>query len=156
LPAGRREKRAKSLNGISYHFVPGRRPSRDGSQRIRRLLALEKLPDCLDKPVDSHVLVLADTSSSPENASEFGRVLERFAQACRAEPGCLSYEIFRSTTRPERFMSIERYADVGALAAHRASAHFKEIGLGEVMPLVPDRDIVLYGAPIEVPPVPAQ
>jgi quinol monooxygenase YgiN len=99
------------------------------------------------------VLVLADTSSSPENADEFGRVLERFAQACRAEPGCLSYEIFRSTSRPERYMSIERYTDVDAFAAHRASGHFQEIGLGEVMPLVVIRDIALYGAPMEVPPV---
>ncbi|NUR58392.1 MAG: antibiotic biosynthesis monooxygenase [Catenulispora sp.] len=106
--------------------------------------------------MDSHVLVIADTSSSPENADEFGRVLERFAQACRAEQGCLSYEIFRSPTQPERFVSIERYADVDAFTAHRASTHFKEIGLGEVMPLLVSRDIRMYGAPIEVPPVQAQ
>jgi quinol monooxygenase YgiN len=103
--------------------------------------------------MDSHVLVIADTSSSPENADELGRVLQRFAQACRAEPRCLSYEIFRSPTQPERFVSIERYTDADAFAAHRASAHFKEIGLGEVMPLLVARDIRMYGAPVEVPPV---
>ena len=106
--------------------------------------------------MDTHVLVVADTSSSPENADEFGRVLERFAQACRAERGCLSYDIFRSPTQPERFVSIERYVDAEAFAAHRASAHFKEIGLGEVMPLLVARDIRMYGAPIEVPPIQAQ
>ena len=106
--------------------------------------------------MDTHVLVVADTSSSPENADELGRVLERFAQGCRAEPGCLSYEIFRSPTQPERFLSIERYADVDAFTRHRASTHFKEIGLGEVMPLLVARDIRMYGAPIEVPPIDAQ
>ena len=106
--------------------------------------------------MDSHVLVIADTSSSPENADELGRVLQRFAQACRAEPGCLSYEIFRSPTQQERFVSIERYTDADAFAAHRASAHFKEIGLGEVMPLLVARDIRMYGAPVEVPPVQTQ
>jgi len=103
--------------------------------------------------VDSHVLITADTSSSPENADEFGRILERFARACRAEPGCLSYEIFRSVDRPERYLSIERYADAAAFTAHRASDHFREIGLGEVMPLVVERDIRMYDSPREVPPV---
>lgn len=103
--------------------------------------------------MDPHVLIVADTSCSPENADELGRVLERFAQACRAEPGCLSYEIFRSPTQPERYVSIERYADVEAFAGHRASAHFKEIGLNEVMPLLLTRDIRMYDAQIEVPPI---
>jgi quinol monooxygenase YgiN len=103
--------------------------------------------------MDSHVLIVADTSSAPENADALGSVLERFAEACRAEPGCLSYDIFRSPTQPERFVSIERYADVDAFTRHRASDHFKEIGLGEVMPLLVTRDTRMYGAPMEVPPI---
>jgi quinol monooxygenase YgiN len=99
------------------------------------------------------VLLTADTSSSPENADELGRVLRKFAQACRAEPGCLSYEVFRSVDQPERYMSIEKYVDGEAFAAHRASAHFREIGLGEVVPLVVARDIRMYDGPRDVPPV---
>jgi hypothetical protein len=49
-------------------------------------------------------------------------------------------------------VSIERYADAEAFAAHRASDHFREIGLGEVMPLAVARDVQMYGAPIAVPP----
>ena len=98
------------------------------------------------------MLVVADTSSSPENADVFGRALTRLAEACRAEPGCLSYEVFRSVEQPEHYVSIERYADAEAFAAHRASDHFREIGLGEVMPLVVARDVQIYGAPLEVPP----
>lgn len=98
------------------------------------------------------MLIVADTSSSPENAEVFGRTLTRFAQACRAEPGCLSYEVFCSVEQPERYLSIETYADAEAFAAHRASDHFREIGLGEVMPLVVTHEVRMYGAPIAVPP----
>ena len=102
--------------------------------------------------MDSHVLVIADTSSSLEHAEEFGRILQKFAQACRTEPGCLSYEVFRSLDQPERCVSIEKYADSEAFAAHRATAHFREIGLGEVMPLVVARDVRMYDAPQDIPP----
>ena len=98
------------------------------------------------------MLVTADTSSSPEDADEFGRALQKLAQACRTEPGCLSYEVFRSVDQPERYVSIERYADSEAFAAHRASAHFREIGLGEVIPLVVARDVRMYDAPRDIPP----
>ncbi|HZX08345.1 antibiotic biosynthesis monooxygenase family protein [Kribbella sp.] len=103
--------------------------------------------------MDRHVLVTADTSSTPENADEFGRILQKFAHACRAEPGCLSYEIFRSVDQPERYLSIERYADKEAFTTHRSSAHFRQIGLGEVLPLVVARDIRMYDAPLDVPPI---
>ncbi|GHH65006.1 hypothetical protein GCM10018781_16700 [Kitasatospora indigofera] len=102
--------------------------------------------------MDSHVLVIADVSCSPENAGEFGQVLHEFAAACRAEPGCLSYEVFRSEESPERYVSIERYADAAAFAAHRESGHFREIGLARLMPLTTARDVQMYDPPREVPP----
>ncbi|HEY1175141.1 MAG TPA: putative quinol monooxygenase [Phytomonospora sp.] len=102
--------------------------------------------------MESHVLIVADTSCAPENAEEFGRVVARFAEHCRAEPGCLSYEIFRSPDRPERYVSLEKYVDAEAFAAHRASEHFREVGVGQVMPLVVERDVQLYGAPQDVTP----
>ncbi|MCX5208570.1 antibiotic biosynthesis monooxygenase [Kitasatospora sp. NBC_00240] len=82
--------------------------------------------------MESHVLVVADVSCSPENAVEFGRILHEFAGACREEPGCLSYEVFRSEESPQRYVSIEKYADAAAFAAHRDSDHFREIGLERV------------------------
>lgn len=100
----------------------------------------------------SPVLIVADTASAPENAEEFGRVLAEFAEECRAEPGCLSYEIFRSADRPERYLSIEKYADAEAFAAHRASEHFRVTGVGRVMPLLVERDVQMYGAPQDVTP----
>ncbi|MFF0488078.1 putative quinol monooxygenase [Nocardia sp. NPDC004068] len=102
----------------------------------------------------SYVLVIADVSSRPEDAEEFGQALEALAGACRDEPGCLSYNVFRSTDRPERFVSIEKYADSAAFTAHRESAHFREIGLGRVMPLAVDRDVQMYTSGAPIPPAP--
>jgi hypothetical protein len=47
----------------------------------------------------------------------------------------------------------EKYADEAAFAAHRASDHFREIGLGKLMPMAVVRDVQLFSAPAPVPPV---
>ncbi|MEV6431408.1 putative quinol monooxygenase [Nocardia sp. NPDC051463] len=101
--------------------------------------------------MSSPVLVIADVSSSPENAEEFGRALRELAQASRTEPGCTSYDVFRSVEQPERYVSIEKYVDSAAFAAHRAADHFREIGLAEVMPLVTRTDVRMYGPASNIP-----
>lgn len=102
--------------------------------------------------VDSYVLVVADVSCGPENVVEFGQVMQEFAAACREEPGCLSYDVFRSEDSPERFVSIEKYVDSAAFAAHRDSDHFREIGLARLMPLATARDVRMYDQSSDVRP----
>ncbi|GAA1114747.1 hypothetical protein GCM10009630_10180 [Kribbella jejuensis] len=102
--------------------------------------------------MDSQVVVIADVSSSPENADELGAVLQELGAACRKEPGCKSYEVFRSLDQPERYVSIEKYIDADAFAAHRESEYFREIGLGRVMPLTVTRDVQMHTSSIPVPP----
>jgi quinol monooxygenase YgiN len=102
--------------------------------------------------VSSYVLVIADVSSSPEDADEFGHALQALAEACRTEPGCLSYDLFHSVEQPERYVSIEKYVDDAAFAAHRASDHFREIGLARVMPLVVTREVQMYTPASDIPP----
>ncbi|MFI0894952.1 putative quinol monooxygenase [Streptomyces sp. NPDC020983] len=94
--------------------------------------------------MDDHVLLVAEMVCRPEDADEFGRLLEDFGAACRAEDGCLSFEVLRSGGTPGRFVSIERYTDGAAFAAHRASEHFREVGLGRVMPLTTAREVRMY------------
>ncbi|WP_406275432.1 antibiotic biosynthesis monooxygenase [Nocardia sp. NBC_00881] len=85
--------------------------------------------------------MIADVTSSPENADRLGEVIQQFAEVCRTEPGCVDYDVFRSVEQPERFVSIETYADAEAFAAHRDSAHFQEIGAAELLPLITSRDV---------------
>lgn len=94
--------------------------------------------------MESTVYVIADVTSSPENAEQLGAVIQRFAQVCRDEPGCLAYDVFRSVEQPERFLSVETYIDAEAFAAHRDSEHFREIGAAELLPLVTSRTVKAF------------
>lgn len=102
--------------------------------------------------MDAHVLVVAEMTCKPEDAEEFARVLGEFGAVCRTEDGCLSFEVLRSEGVPERFVSIERYVDAAAFAAHRASEHFREVGMGRVMPLTVAREVRLYAPAGDVTP----
>lgn len=79
-------------------------------------------------------------------------VIQRFAQVCRTEPGCISYDVFRSADQPERFLSVETYIDGEAFAAHRDSDHFRTIGLGELLPLAVTREVRTFTGSESVPP----
>jgi quinol monooxygenase YgiN len=61
-------------------------------------------------------------------AEQFEEIAGRLVQAVRAnEPGCLLYTLSRGDD-PLTYVFMERYADDEALAAHRATDHFKTIG----------------------------
>ncbi|MFG1793240.1 putative quinol monooxygenase [Nocardia sp. NPDC049149] len=104
--------------------------------------------------MESYLFVIADTSTSPENAEKFGELLQTFAEASRTEPGCLAYDIFRSVEQPERFISIEKYVDDAAFAAHRSSDHMRELGLEQLIPMLTARDVQMFTGPNPVAPTP--
>lgn len=41
------------------------------------------------------------------------------------DKGCIAYDIFESTTRPDVLLICETWADADTLAAHSATAHFE-------------------------------
>ncbi|WP_067570346.1 putative quinol monooxygenase [Nocardia acidivorans] len=102
--------------------------------------------------MDSNICVIADVTADPENADQLGSILRKFAEICRTEPGCLSYDVFRSVEQAERFVSIETYVDAGAFAAHRDSEHFRKVGAGELLPLVVSRNVRTFTGSEPVPP----
>lgn len=77
------------------------------------------------------------------------RVLELLAQltaASRSEPGNLAYDYYRNAEDPNHIVLLERYTDVDAFAAHRASEHFQRIGFGQIIPLLASRVVEEYPA----------
>lgn len=64
----------------------------------------------------------------------------------RAEPGCRTYEIFRSNDDPNAFMFFEQYDDEAALDAHRASPHFDRFGKNGIQKIAASRVATLYGS----------
>ena len=60
----------------------------------------------------------------PETAEDFLAASLINAIASRQEPGCTSFEVFRSADDPSVFLLEEGYVDEAALDAHRATEHF--------------------------------
>jgi quinol monooxygenase YgiN len=61
--------------------------------------------------------------------ADFEATFAKLAAAVRAnEPGNLVYTLTRSRTEPGVYKVLEVYQDEDATAAHRASAHYKELG----------------------------
>lgn len=61
----------------------------------------------------------------------------------RQEAGNLFYTVHQSTTDANTFMLYESYTDEAAVAAHRASAHFRRIALAQIIPLLANREVIL-------------
>ena len=57
----------------------------------------------------------------------------------RLEPGCITYQLHRSTKDPAQYFLYERYLDESALQFHRATDHFTRIVVGVIPPLVEER-----------------
>lgn len=71
--------------------------------------------------------------------------LQRMAKlVAEREPGCRRYDVARSTEQEDLLLLYELYDDDAAFAAHRETAHFKDIVEGTVMPLLESRERELY------------
>jgi quinol monooxygenase YgiN len=62
-----------------------------------------------------------------------------------AEPGCLGYEVFEQLDDHCALLLIERYRDDAALQSHRLSAHYKELVVDRILPLLESRHVELLG-----------
>ncbi len=61
----------------------------------------------------------------------------------RQEEGNLFYTVHQSNTEPGTFMLYEAYKNEDAVAAHRASEHFKTIALEQIVPVLANREVIL-------------
>jgi quinol monooxygenase YgiN len=67
---------------------------------------------------------------APEERSEIAETLRLLAEASRQEPGCVSYIPHQVEDDPDTVVIYEQYRNPQALAAHRASEHFKKLAVG--------------------------
>jgi len=58
-----------------------------------------------------------------------------------AESGCLGYQVFRSVDEPTNLVLIEHYRDDTAQEEHLNSAHYQELVVGRIRPLLADRRV---------------
>jgi quinol monooxygenase YgiN len=90
-------------------------------------------------------VVLQATWTANEGAEDIVLdALTKLAPRSREEPGCRFYQVYRDPAEPRVFRVFEIYDDEEAVAAHGASEHFKEYGLGQAIPLLESRERVFY------------
>ena len=64
------------------------------------------------------------------------------------EAGCLGYEVYQSVDAPTSIVLIERYRDSAALDEHVNSAHYQDLVVQRIRPLLTERRVeVLHPAP---------
>lgn len=61
----------------------------------------------------------------------------------RKEPGNIEYTVCEALTDPYSFHLFERYTDMAAIEAHKASAHFQQIALAKIVPLLEEREVFI-------------
>jgi quinol monooxygenase YgiN len=95
--------------------------------------------------MNDRVVLVARYTVKPGNVDVVLAALERMKPLVRQhEPGCLIYHANRSKDDPNSLLLYEEYADQAALEAHTATAHFKEIIVGTVIPLLVRREREFY------------
>jgi len=71
--------------------------------------------------------------SHPGQESKVVELFSALANAARAEPGCLMFQVHRHRDDPSRFFIYEQYRDDAALETHRQTDHFKNIARRELL-----------------------
>jgi quinol monooxygenase YgiN len=92
----------------------------------------------------SELQVIARHAIAAGNEDKVYALLAELISAARTEPGNLAFDAFRSTEDPLRYVLLERYTSREAFADHRETRHFKDIMLGQILPLLASRDIEQY------------
>lgn len=85
--------------------------------------------------------VVAHYRCAPGDEATVRAALLRAREATRAEPANLMYEVHAMEGEPGGFLLYERYTDREGFEAHKASAHFAEVIVGVVLPLLTERTI---------------
>ena len=92
-------------------------------------------------------VVVATYKAQEATTNDVKEHLEQMVAPTRAEPGCRSYQVFRSRQDDSVFVLVEEYDDEAAFDAHRSTDHFGTHILGGAIPLLAEREVV-HAAPL--------
>jgi quinol monooxygenase YgiN len=71
-------------------------------------------------------------------------LIRRLGEASRQEPGVVHYITHRDPEDPRVFLIYEQYRDQAAFEEHGQTAHFKELALAELFPMLENRERSIY------------
>ena len=90
------------------------------------------------------VALIVKWTANPETQEEIAEILRTMRELSRQEPGCLSYEVFRSPEDTQEFMLVEVYTDQDAVTAHGQTDYFKSYVLDRAIPALKARERGFY------------
>ncbi|OIJ64603.1 putative quinol monooxygenase [Streptomyces mangrovisoli] len=85
--------------------------------------------------------VVAHYHCPPADEATVRAALLKVREFTRAEPGNLAYEVHAEADRPGSFVLYEQYADRAGFDAHKGAAHFDELIVETVWPLLTKRTV---------------
>ena len=88
--------------------------------------------------------VIARYTVTVGNELEVESLLAQLAEATRAEPGNLSFATYRQLHDEREFVLLERYASLDAFTAHRATSHYNDLVLGQIVPRLEGRVVETF------------
>lgn len=89
-------------------------------------------------------VVTATWTAQPGQEAVVLDAIERLTPLSRAEPGNSFYQAYQDPEVPGVFHLFEIYDDEAAYQAHGASDHFQEIGFGQAIPVLANRERAFY------------
>ena len=91
---------------------------------------------------DNKVFFMVKWQIQPGQEEVVSQALQQLVAHSRTEPGCLYYQPHVSTAQPDLVYIYEVYASPAAATAHRETAHFQQLVLGTIVPLLSSREVV--------------
>jgi quinol monooxygenase YgiN len=91
------------------------------------------------------IVTIARWQTRGDKLSDVLRLTSELRLRSLAEPGCLGYEVFAQLDDHSALLLIERYRDSEALQSHRLSAHYRELVVDRILPLLESRHVELLG-----------
>lgn len=88
------------------------------------------------------ITILGQYTIEPGGMDIVVAAAQGLAAATRTEAGCLSYLLYRSVEHPVGFCSVETWADLPSLEAHRAAFHVRRY-VETVGPVIASRSIAV-------------
>jgi quinol monooxygenase YgiN/predicted GNAT family acetyltransferase len=92
----------------------------------------------------SQLQVIARYTVTFGNELEVASLLSQLADATRAEPGNVSFATYRELDDDRKLVLLERYASLDAFTAHRATSHYNDLVLGQIVPRLESRVVETY------------
>ncbi|MGW1992670.1 putative quinol monooxygenase [Embleya sp. NPDC001921] len=87
-------------------------------------------------------VVVARYRTNPDAHERVLTLLDEMTRRSLAEPGCRGYRVHQGVEDARTIVLYEEYDAEADFTAHCASEHFRDIVLGQVVPLLESRDVV--------------